>query len=343
MIPLPGDGEEGCTGGCTRIQDGFLTQRTAKGSKKRWVVFQGDTSTGIFQLKVFKHSNERILKIAHTISKDTFVGIERGDFEDSTRRGQKPGKTVSYLAILLVTDTILLHDDMPNLVKWHSGFKKYFHSNSWEVVPMTGVATPESKVVLHITQHAISLATINPPKHYQRWQLGKVTEYGVWGARVYFEMDSSETGNGYFEIKASTLVQANSIGDTISSLLPNLVPGTKRRMSRDGFTTSPFSPRLEITDSASDDKQRVFKFPPSRAAPISQAVSPGPTPPLVSPRTPSTLLSTPIPESSPKSPQSPLKLGPPPVNTRPALQSSLSQVLQSQAISSDELRQMHSM
>ncbi|XP_022080369.1 uncharacterized protein LOC110973679 isoform X2 [Acanthaster planci] len=316
--------KEETAGGCTRILDGFLTLRTAKGNRKRWVLFQGVIKTGIFQLKVFKQSDEKILKTAHTISKDTFVGLERGKFDDPRKSSQKAGhQTPCYLAILLVTDTLVFHDHTSNLTKWQTGVGKYFPSKSWEVVPMTGVAAPISQVVLHVTQHAMSLATTNPPKHYQRWALGRVMEYGVWGARVYFKLDSSEGDKGYYEMKALTPDQATRIAEAISCFLPHLQPQRKRTMSLDSSSLSPLSPGRRGTDQpghASDD-HLVFKYPSSQLDPARKDSSSSLVPPPVSPRPPSTLLSPPSPKA-PSSSQSTsprmLKINPPPTKLSPA-------------------------
>ena len=91
----------------------------------------------MFQLKIFKKMDEKILKSAYTVNKDTFMGTERGMM-------QRPGKRkspIEYWAIMLAADTILFQESKSvsrdlfvkkmaseDLATWYSFIKSHFFS-----------------------------------------------------------------------------------------------------------------------------------------------------------------------------------------------------------------------
>lgn len=92
-------------------------------------------STGFFQLKIFKSDKEKSLKGAYTISKDNFLGLERGEIRGS--KSKKKGICTVYLGIILKGGkTICLQESTDSheegvpkageLEKWRSAFLSHF-------------------------------------------------------------------------------------------------------------------------------------------------------------------------------------------------------------------------
>nr|XP_054762735.1 uncharacterized protein LOC129269283 [Lytechinus pictus] len=206
-----------------RIRTGYLDQivclKTIK-TKKRWVVFQGDLKTGLFQLKIFKKMDEKILKSAYTVNKDTFMGTERGMM-------QRPGKRkspIEYWAIMLAADTILFQESKSvsrdlfvkkmaseDLATWYAFIKSHFFSESWTVFPLKGIVAPEFRMALHLTHHAMCLATLSPPKCCIAWDLKRITQTSIQEETLGFHIDSTGSDAGYCELKTESKKTAGEI------------------------------------------------------------------------------------------------------------------------------------
>eukprot|EP00057_Strongylocentrotus_purpuratus_P005234 XP_003730495.2 PREDICTED: uncharacterized protein LOC100893704 [Strongylocentrotus purpuratus] len=206
-----------------RIRTGYLDQivclKTIK-TKRRWVVFQGDTQNGLFQLKIFKKMDEKILKSAYTVNKDTFMGTERGMM-------QRPGKRkspIEYWAIMLAADTILFQESKSvsrdlfvkkmaseDLATWYAFIKSHFFSESWTVFPLKGIVAPEFRMALHVTHHAMCLATLSPPKCCNAWDLKRIAQFSIQEETLGFHIDSTGSDAGYCELKTESKKTAGEI------------------------------------------------------------------------------------------------------------------------------------
>ncbi|PIK47219.1 hypothetical protein BSL78_15907 [Apostichopus japonicus] len=104
--------------------------KTKKAVKKRWVVFQGNSNTRLFQLKLYKNDSERVLKTSYTLNSDNFVGTERGEIRKNNVTQS------SYFAIVLKDDTVIFGLDIDNqgavegstFDEWSSIFDDIFQS-----------------------------------------------------------------------------------------------------------------------------------------------------------------------------------------------------------------------
>ena len=63
-------------------------------------------SPGFCQLKIFKNDSEKILKTAYTLTKDSYVGTERGAIQ-SKKRSET---SIPYWAVILNTDSVVFQE-----------------------------------------------------------------------------------------------------------------------------------------------------------------------------------------------------------------------------------------
>lgn len=189
----------------TNVHHMIVTGKKKKKTiKQRWVVFQGNSSTNLYQMKIFKNDTERVLKTSYTVTRENFVGTERGEI----RKGNN-GQSC-YFAILLKDDTILFHRDINEdpseseeqvdlFSKWESALGDIFENDSWTVYPRRGLQTSELKVVLYCTRYSVSFGTLNPPKCFCQYLSKDMADCRVDGDFLVIEM-ADET-QGSIEVK----------------------------------------------------------------------------------------------------------------------------------------------
>ncbi|XP_072168451.1 uncharacterized protein [Diadema setosum] len=225
----------------------ILTGKT----RSRWVVFQGTVRTANFQLKLYKSRSEKVLKSTFTLTKDTYVGTERGSLQSSRRAGRQNAPANSdYWAILLETDTIVfttLESAAVDLHLWNSALKSYFSSESWLVTPIRGFIIPDYQLTVHVNRHALCLATLNPPRCIKRWRLSRIVECSNRAGIVCFTLDADGIDSGVFELRAETAAQARRIRVALEKVMAvdsdagQIQPTT----SGTGNTGPDFQPSLE--------------------------------------------------------------------------------------------------
>ena len=78
-----------------------------------------------------------------------------------------------------------------------SKFRNFSLLESWVVKTLKGFVAPEFQMTLHVTRHALSLVTMNPPKCRKRWELTRISDYWSREGIFYFKVDvasSAEAG-----------------------------------------------------------------------------------------------------------------------------------------------------
>ncbi|XP_033630821.1 uncharacterized protein LOC117292779 [Asterias rubens] len=199
---------------CKRLRTGYLDQMNLDNGKvrKRWVIFQGNQQSGLFQVKIYKNEKEKILKSSFTLTKETLVGTERGALQKPKRKRENS----AYWAVILVTDTVVFQEPVPcddggigmELRSWDTVVKSYFNNESWVVKTLKGFVAPEFQMTLHVTRHALSLVTMNPPKCCKRWELSKISNYWSRDGIFFFKVDAGLSGEADFEMKAESEAHA---------------------------------------------------------------------------------------------------------------------------------------
>ncbi|XP_022080546.1 uncharacterized protein LOC110973768 [Acanthaster planci] len=210
---------------CTRLRTGYLDQLNLDNGKvrKRWVIFQGNQQSGLFQLKIYKNDKEKILKSSYTLTKETLVGTERGALQKPKKKREKS----AYWAVILVTDTVVFQEPAPweqggigmELRSWDTVVKSYFSNESWVVKTLKGFVAPEFQMTLHVTRHALSLVTMNPPKCCKRWELSRISDYWSREGIFYFKVDVASSAEEDFEMKAESESHARRIRLSLDRVL----------------------------------------------------------------------------------------------------------------------------
>ncbi|XP_071497440.1 uncharacterized protein [Diadema antillarum] len=205
----------------TGYLDHIVCLKTMK-AKRRWVVLQGDESAGLFQLKIFKNMDEKVLKGAFALTKDIFMGTERGVM----RKPQSKHRTsaIEYWAIMLSTETILFQESKfssrdlfvkrmasADLTSWYSMVKSHFTSESWTVYPVKGIVAPEFRMALHVTKHKMCLATLSPPTCSRAWDLERIIDSAANDVTFVFHVDNIGGDEGYCELKTESKKAARDI------------------------------------------------------------------------------------------------------------------------------------
>ena len=62
------------------------------------------------------------------------------------------------------------------------------------VKTLKGFVAPEFQMTLHVTRHALSLVTMNPPKCCKRWELSKISNYWSRDGIFFFKVDAGLSG-----------------------------------------------------------------------------------------------------------------------------------------------------
>lgn len=222
----------------TRLLCGYIDHRNLEKTseiKQRWTVFQGNEKTGFFQLKIFKSDKEKSLKGAYTISKDNFLGLERGEIRGS--RSKKKGICTVYLGIILKGGkTICLQEStdsheegVPKAVEldnWRSAFLSHFFCESWIVFPKKGLQSQEFQMTLHATSYYLSLVTLSPPRSHKVWNMEDIIQCECQGDLFLFHITGNETG-GSFELRAESPQEARHINQTVKRMVSSRRHGSK--------------------------------------------------------------------------------------------------------------------
>ncbi|XP_072035779.1 uncharacterized protein [Amphiura filiformis] len=205
-----------------RFRNSYLNHVTIgkrhKTMKKRWVVFQGNIESGFYQLKIFKNDSEKVLKTAYTLTKESFVGTERGALQSQ----RKPELSNPYWAVILSNVSVVFQEledggSGMELKDWDEALKEPLPSEGWMVFQITGFTSNELHLTLHITDDCISLATMNPPQCYKQWKLTRLLQYKARESVVCFLISADEEGGTpeYYEVKAETKGLASIIAQTL--------------------------------------------------------------------------------------------------------------------------------
>lgn len=269
-----------------RFRNGYLhhlpaPEKRHKKAKKRWVVFQGSSESGFFQLKLFKTDSEKMLKAAYTLTKDSLVGTERGTLQSSK-------KSPPYWAIILNNDTLVFNEveggvdgslgsSGLELKDWDDAVKEYLHSDSWLVFQLTGFTANELHLTLHVTDKYLCLATLNPPKCYKQWPFKHVLQYkardSVFGFLIGTE--DEEATPEYYEVKAESSALASRIVQTLKRKIRGInIPANLPLGIAYAQTDGPPTTQSNNRRQSSDSYDRYTPSPHSRRASSSEFPEP---------------------------------------------------------------------
>ncbi|XP_071954142.1 uncharacterized protein [Antedon mediterranea] len=237
--------------------------------KKRWIVFQGNLESGLYQLKLYRKDAERVLKRSYTITKYNFAGTEKGTLENN----KKSKSPTLYWAVILEGETIFFQKRSTSvwirseIDEWHNTFKSHFDSVSNLVYPKKGFALADDQLSLHLSDHCVSLVALNPPKCCIRWEISR-----IYGCRIHdnilgFHINSSGSDAGYFEIKCDS----NSTCQRVKSSIEGLpCPMTKHgsTCSLVGGARCPLNKGWSVSSNTSSPTLSKARYTPCPTSPL---------------------------------------------------------------------------
>ncbi|XP_033124463.1 uncharacterized protein LOC117122813 [Anneissia japonica] len=270
-----------------RLLAGYLNHMDIDKSKvkKRWIVFQGNLETGLYQIKLYRKNAERVLKRSYTISRENFVGTEKGTLEKS-----KKSKTqILYWAIILVGETIFFQQQSTStwirseIEEWNNTFKSHFDSVSNLVFPKKGFALSDDQLSLHLSSQSLSLVSLNPPKCYVKWELSRVHGCRINENVLGFHINSSGSDAGYFEIKCDSHSTCRRIRSAIEGPVCQINKQGSTCSPGGGIVRFPLNKERTVSLSASSPTLSKARYTPCPTSPLGHRRAPSvewaPTPP----------------------------------------------------------------
>ncbi len=205
-----------------RLISGYLDHVIDSKIAKRWAVLEKSADGESLTLRLFRDDRETSEKHTYVLSKENFIGTERGSIRQYNRRSPS-----LYWAIITVRDQTLLFQDSHNSIKtvstfeqWDKKVKDFWKHQSWLVKPLVGgnSFTKEDGLTLHINWASVCLAYLNPPRHYLRWCLDTIDHISYDNTKLCFTVMKDNNNSDYYEVKTEKERFAAKIKEVVENL-----------------------------------------------------------------------------------------------------------------------------